>query len=84
MELNQPYYIDPRRDDGHLELDGEWSFFFSDTEITEFNEDMWKYKATMPRSVYHALCEALEKENYSISICEHPLIFGALRLAGMK
>ena len=34
--------------------------------------------------IYHALCEAMAKENYSISICEHPLIFGALRLAGMR
>ncbi|MBR2466600.1 MAG: hypothetical protein IKB38_06720 [Clostridia bacterium] len=58
MELNQPYYIDVRRDACHLELDGEWSFFFSDTEIDEFTEDMWKYRATMPRSVYHALSEA--------------------------
>jgi len=34
--------------------------------------------------LYNALCQILAKENYSISICERPLIFGALRLAGMK
>lgn len=34
--------------------------------------------------IYRALCEIMAKENYSISICNQPLIFGALRLAGMR
>ncbi len=34
--------------------------------------------------IYRALCEIMSKENYSISFCERPLIFGALRLAGMR
>ena len=34
--------------------------------------------------IHRVLCEVMAKENYSISICEHPLIFGALRLAGMR
>ena len=34
--------------------------------------------------IYHALCELMEKENYSISVCKLPLYLGALRLAGMR
>ena len=34
--------------------------------------------------IYHVLCEIMAKENYSISICGRPLVFGALRLAGMR
>jgi N-acetylglucosamine kinase-like BadF-type ATPase len=39
---------------------------------------------TKDRIIYHSLCEILSKENYSISVCEHSLVFGALKLAGMK
>ena len=34
--------------------------------------------------IYQALCKIMEKENCSISICDRPLILGALRLAGMR
>ena len=34
--------------------------------------------------IHRALCDIMSNENYSISICESPLILGALRLAGMK
>lgn len=34
--------------------------------------------------IYHALCELMAKENYSISVCKLPLYLGALRLAGMR
>lgn len=34
--------------------------------------------------IYRAFCDIMANENYSISVCETPLIFGALRLAGMK
>ena len=39
---------------------------------------------TKDRVIYHALCEIMAKENYSISVCEHPLVIGALKLAGMQ
>ena len=34
--------------------------------------------------IYHALCEIMAKENYSVSVCELPLYIGALKLAGMR
>ena len=34
--------------------------------------------------IYRALCDIMSNEAYSISLCERSLIFGALRLAGMK
>ena len=39
---------------------------------------------TKDSTIHRILCEIMAEENYSISICERPLIFGALRLAGMK
>ena len=34
--------------------------------------------------IHRALCEVMAKDNYSINVCSRPLIFGALRLAGMR
>lgn len=34
--------------------------------------------------IYRALCEIMEKDNYSISICKSPMIIGALNLAKKK
>ena len=34
--------------------------------------------------IHRALCEILSGEGFSISVCESPMVQGALRLAGMK
>lgn len=56
-KLNQPYYIEPRTGGNHIELDGEWDFFWSDKPLEQFDEDMWQYRTTLPRSIYHSLQE---------------------------
>lgn len=55
MNLNQPYYIEPRQGIRHIDLNGEWEFFYADTEETKW---VWKYQTTLPNSVYHSLSEA--------------------------
>lgn len=55
MELNQPYYIEPRKNS--IDLGGEWSFLWQDTEEYPKVSD-FKYKTTLPKSVFHSLCEA--------------------------
>ena len=39
---------------------------------------------TKDEIIYRVLCEIMAEENYAISICESPLVLGALRLAGMR
>ena len=58
MQLNQPYYIENRVGDAHLDLAGKWDFFWSDTDVEIFENSMWSYSATLPNSVYYCLNEA--------------------------
>ncbi len=58
MKLNQPYYIEPRKSKEHIDLNGEWSFCWSDEEITDFSPTLWKYETVLPKSIYHSLHEA--------------------------
>ncbi len=61
MTLNQPYYIDRRRGERHVELDGVWDFFAADEAYelpTAIGPDSWCWQATMPNSVFLALQEA--------------------------
>ena len=58
MDLIQPYYFEPRKDDSHIDLGGQWSFFGSEVILENFTEDMWKYNTTIPRSLYHSMHEA--------------------------
>lgn len=56
MNLNQPYYIEPR--ENSIDLGGEWDFFFSDNIVENITDDMYKHKTTLPKSIYHSLSEA--------------------------
>ena len=56
MKLNQPYYIDRRKNS--IDLNGEWEFFWSDEVCENITENKWKYKTTLPKSIYHSLHEA--------------------------
>jgi len=58
MKLNQPYYIEPRKGENHLNLNGEWEFGYADKVTEKPSEDMWKYKTQLPKSIYHSLEEA--------------------------
>lgn len=58
MNLNQPYYIEPRQGENHIDLNGEWSFFWADEIRDAFEEKDWAYRTTLPKSIYHSLHEA--------------------------
>lgn len=58
MTLNQPYYIEPRKGEYHLDLNGEWEFGYSDACVEYPGEDIFKYKSQLPKSIYHSLHEA--------------------------
>lgn len=58
MELNQPYYIEPRKDDTHVDLGGSWDFCWVDTQTDEISQLEYEHSATLPQSVYWCLYEA--------------------------
>lgn len=58
MELNQPYYIEPRKGKEHIDLSGKWDFIWSDEIVDELGMLEWKYSATLPKSLYYNLFEA--------------------------
>ena len=61
MKLNQPYYIEPRRGENHLDLGGVWDFFGSEQVLEAdalADDKRWRYQTTLPRSVFHSLHEA--------------------------
>ena len=58
MTLNQPYYIDRRSGNAHLDLAGKWSFLWSDTPLENPSGEAWKYETTLPKSLYVSLYEA--------------------------
>ena len=58
MQLNQPYYIEPREGANHVSLDGKWNFCHADTEMQLADLTEWQYSATLPKSIYHCLHEA--------------------------
>ena len=58
LKLNQPFYIEPRYDSNHLDLNGEWDFFGCDFEyksVEEIKEGMWNLTTAIPNSIYHSL-----------------------------
>lgn len=58
MKLNQPYYIDRRSGDAHLDLSGRWELLYTDEPIDEPSAAEWKYETTLPKSLYFSLSEA--------------------------
>ena len=58
MKLNQPYYIDRRSDEAHLDLSGRWELLYTDDPIDEPSGAEWMYETTLPKSLYFSLYEA--------------------------
>lgn len=58
MNLNQPYYIEPRKSEWHISLDGTWNFIWKDETVESPDSIEWKYSAELPKSVYYNLFEA--------------------------
>lgn len=58
MNLNQPYYIEPRQGENHIDFEENWDFSWSDNVIEDLSELEWKYKTDIPKSLYFSLYEA--------------------------
>jgi len=58
MNLNQPYYIEPRKSKNHIDLDKDWDFVWTDKAIEDLSKLEWKYNTDIPKSLYFSLYEA--------------------------
>lgn len=58
MNLNQPYYIEPRKGENHINLGEKWDFIWEDKVIEDLSELEWKYKTDIPKPLYFSLYEA--------------------------
>ena len=58
MNLVQPYYIEPRAKDAHIDLEGFWSFAWADEAQEYFPASFWRYETSLPKSLYWSLFEA--------------------------
>lgn len=56
--LASPFYIEPRKNERHLALDGEWYFTFEEIETESPDFTKYEMPVTLPRSTYWNLCEA--------------------------
>jgi len=58
MNLSEPYYIEKRKGNNHIDLNGKWDFCYSDEAVDMVNELNYPYSCFMPSSVYHCLHKA--------------------------
>lgn len=58
MKLCQPYYIEKREQSSHINLNGEWNFCWTDSEMTDLADLKFEYDCILPASVYHCLHSA--------------------------
>ncbi len=58
MRLNQPHYVDPRREDAQLSLDGVWRFGYADAPADYPGDVELPYTASLPASLFWNLSEA--------------------------
>lgn len=58
MKLNQPYYIEKRKNNAHIALDGEWEFCYEDAARDDVGALKFEHKTEIPSSVYHSLYRA--------------------------
>ena len=58
MNLSQPYYIEKRKGNNHINLNGQWDFCYSDKAVDRVNELTYPYSCFIPSSVYHCLHKA--------------------------
>ena len=58
MKLNQPYYIEKRKGEAHICLDGEWEFCYTDEVTDEPCALEFVYKTKIPSSAYDSLFRA--------------------------
>lgn len=58
MDLCQPYYIEKRKGEGHLSLNGEWEFCWKDQAQDDVESISFDYKTQLPSDVLFSLHNA--------------------------
>ncbi len=58
MKLSQPYYIESRNTNAHMDLNGIWEFCWTDEACNNIDALDFKYESRIPASVYYSLSEA--------------------------
>lgn len=58
MDLKQPFYIEKRQGDSHLDLSGSWSFAYLDVPTDEPDEINYSMSCRLPASTYCNVYEA--------------------------
>ena len=58
MKLNQPYYIEKRSGNAHIDLDGTWEFCWEDEAQNDVSKLGFSLVTEIPSSVYHSLHHA--------------------------
>lgn len=58
MTLNQPYYIEKRQGNAHIDLDGAWEFCWEDEARDDIGALGFSYTTEIPSSVYYSLYRA--------------------------
>ena len=58
MKLYQPYYIEKRTGNSHIDLNGKWDFCWTDCEAIDSQDVMFEYECNLPKSGYYCLYEA--------------------------
>ena len=67
MNLSQPYYIEPRRGENHLCLDGLWDFGYAPDQVA-LQDVPYTMQAKVPGSVFWSLYEAGKMPNPYVSM----------------
>ncbi len=55
MKLSQPYYIEPRSTNAHIDMNGMWDFCWLDKECEDFESLKFDYTSKIPWSVYYSI-----------------------------
>ena len=58
MKLNQPYYIEKRKNACHIDLDGSWEFGWEDAAREDVSTLALAYTTSIPSSIYYSLYHA--------------------------
>ena len=58
MKLNQPYYIEKRKNACHIDLDGLWEFGWEDVARDDVSTLVFAYTTSVPSSIYYSLYHA--------------------------
>ncbi len=58
MNLSQPFFIEKRNGENHIDLNGKWEFTYEDVRAEDVNALSFSHTATLPASAYMNMYEA--------------------------